>query len=148
MKVKRPASARFGGRRRRSGRNWGAAKSERKRTRSPKRPRILMLSTRGSVIAESLKSRASDDRGRTQGDGEKGRKNAWCTCLYLFCIISGVALRCGISSPSGDRCRFYSRICTFRSSFLGTCRGAIRCYSAVKSLPASRKLIGPRGRPN
>lgn len=44
----------------------------------------LMISTRGLVIARSLKSRASDDRNRGR---ERRRKNVH-TCLYLFYIIS------------------------------------------------------------
>lgn len=60
-------------------------------------PGILMISTRGSVIAGSLKSRASDDQVRTSRR-ERGCKNVRCTCLYLFCIISAALPRV---SPTG-----------------------------------------------
>ena len=68
---------------------------------------VLMLSTRGSVIAWSLKSRASDDRGWTRRR-ERGRKNVRCTCLYLFCIISAALPR--VTAEAG---RFYSRTSFF-----------------------------------
>lgn len=64
---------------------------------------VFSCSLRGSVIAGSLKSRASDDRVRTWRR-ERGRKNVRCTCLYLFCIISA-----GIAQGTAEAGRFYSR---------------------------------------
>lgn len=96
---------------------------------------VFSCSLRGSVIAGSLKSRASDDRVRTWRR-ERGRKNVRCTCLYLFCIISAALPRVP-RRPAG----FTAGLISF--PFLGTCRGAIPYYLA-KSLPALRELIRPR----
>lgn len=96
---------------------------------------IPMFSTRGSVIAGSLKSRASDDRVRTRRR-ERGRKNVRCTCLYLFCIISAALPRVP-RRPAG----FTAGLISFH--FFGTRRGAIPHYLA-KSLPPLRELIRPR----
>jgi len=60
-------------------------------------PGIFKLSTRGSVIAGSLKLRASDDRDRTTEDAREGVR---CTCLYLFFIINAALPRISRRRPA------------------------------------------------
>lgn len=99
------------------------------------RSREKLLSTRGSVIAGSLKSRASDDQASERGDAERGCKNARCTCLYLFCIISAALPRV---PPAG----FAAGLISF-PFFAGPAAASIPYYF-TKSLAALRELIKPR----
>jgi len=91
---------------------------------------ILMLSTRRSVIAGSLKSRASDDRVRPRRR-ERGRKNVRCTCLYLFCIISAALPRVSRRPAGFTAGLIFSSPIFF--PFLKTRRGAISYYFEISS---------------
>lgn len=114
----------------------GGEKGRRWARISPREPGILVLSTRGSVIAGSLKSRASDDQGPDKpARRERGCKNVRCTCLYLFCIISAALPRI---PPAG----FTAGLISF-PFFAGPAAAPIPYYLA-KSLPALRELIKPR----